>query len=114
MPRGGKRAGAGRKTVKPQGKVDKAIATQVLDSIPEIEYWQDLIEAECSAVVGKGDNKQIVTFTDKRLRMEALKYLGDKRDGKAPQAIALTDPNGNTPVMRVQVELIGHPDSPSA
>lgn len=116
MPRGGKRNGAGRPFVKlsvsDRHTVNKATAEDILASVPEREYWQDLIEAEMQVVVGKEPNKQVITIVDKRLRMEALKYLTDKRDGKAPQAI--TAPDGGIPTFRVLIEHIGTAHTPTA
>lgn len=80
MARGGKRAGAGR----PAGVVlpkaaDKEAAGRILEAVNkpleagkkdshEIERWRGLVDAQ-----------------DLRIRLDALKYLYDKRDGKAVQ-----------------------------
>lgn len=78
MPRGGKRPNAGRKRVTPElPEANKAIATIALASPPqsgkfgwkgEIETWRELLGS-----------------TDGRLQFDVLKYLTDKRDGKAVQ-----------------------------
>jgi hypothetical protein len=71
MAHGGKRSGAGRKRVKPElPEANKAIATQVLSKIEEDKCWQELLQAK-----------------DDRLRFDVIKYLTDKRDGKAVQSI---------------------------
>lgn len=107
--------GAGRRKVKVSGTgMPKATAEKILDSVPELEYWRDLIVADVQAVVGKGENKRLETFTDKRLRLEVLKYLTDKRDGKAPLAIQHTGPDGGEPTVRVVIEHIGSKDSATA
>ncbi len=69
MPRGGARPGAGRK---PKATVilRRTMAAQILCAVDEIEVWKLLIEQ-----------------ADYRTRLDAMKYLTDRRDGKAPQAV---------------------------
>ena len=80
MPRGGKREGAGRKPgVKLPEVADRAAAGRILEALNqpakekepyEIAQWRLLTEAQ-----------------DIRVRLDARKYLYDKRDGKATQPI---------------------------
>jgi len=55
----------------PAVPVRKATAEQVLSEVDEIELWE-----------------QLLTGTDKRIAFNALKYLTDRRDGKAAQAVS--------------------------
>ncbi len=50
----------------------KFAAEQVLAGVDEMELWTGLLEAP-----------------DPRLRFDTLRYLTDRRDGKAPQALDL-------------------------
>jgi len=78
--RGGARAGAGRKPgVKLPSVADRAAAGRILEALNqpakaseayEIAQWRLLTEAQ-----------------DVRVRLDARKYLYDKRDGKATQPI---------------------------
>lgn len=89
MPRGGKRQGAGRKKTslsRTAKSLKRTTAEEILADQDEMALWADLIKAETQLVVGKGDKQQVVTVVDKRLRFDALRYLSDKRDGKAPMA----------------------------
>ena len=67
--RGGARPGAGRK---PKATVilRRTMAAEILSAVDEIAVWQGLIQ--CG---------------DYRVRLDAMKYLTDRRDGKAPQAV---------------------------
>lgn len=82
MPKGGKREGAGRKRLP---RADRVVGMQVAgdliaalhgnksgkkkDSV-EVDGWRELWEAK-----------------DLRIRLDARKYLYDKRDGKATQPV---------------------------
>ena len=95
MTHGGKRPGAGRKPLKlaRTGKdLRKVQAEEILAAIDESKFWTDLLSA-----------------ADLRIRLETGKYLTDRRDGKAPQAMQLTDSQGNAPVLRLVIESIGFP-----
>lgn len=84
--RGGARAGAGRKP-KPITIVRKATAEQVLAGIDETQAWTGILESK-----------------DMRVRLDALKYLTDRRDGKAAQAIEHSGPGGQAlaaPVLNI-------------
>ena len=70
MNRGGARLGAGRKP-KPMLVLRKAQAVQILGTVDEFELWRELLCCE-----------------DLRIRLDTLKYLTDRRDGKAPQTAA--------------------------
>jgi len=67
MNRGGARPGAGRKP-KAMVVLRRALADQILGSTDEFELWRELLSCD-----------------DYRIRLDTLKYLTDRRDGKAPQ-----------------------------
>jgi hypothetical protein len=48
----------------------RTLAAEILSGIDELEVWKLLIEQ-----------------ADYRTRLDAMKYLTDRRDGKAPQAV---------------------------
>lgn len=76
MPAGGKRAGAGRKKKKPElgPEVNKAIATAILSTPPDEKIkWA----GERAAWM------EMLTCNEIRIRLDSLKYLTDKRDGKS-------------------------------
>jgi len=67
---GGVRKGAGRK---PESNVmKKATAGEILSEVDEVELW-----------------KQLLNSSNKRIALDALKYLTDRRDGKAQQAVSV-------------------------
>ncbi len=66
---GGARPGAGRPTVRPK----RAEAAAILGSVDEAACWRRLLHSD-----------------DDRIALDALKYLTDRRDGKAAQAVSLT------------------------
>lgn len=74
MPRGGARPGAGR----PVGSVSRyktpgaRFAALVLERNKEHELWDKILKTE-----------------DREILLSALKYLTDKRDGKAQQNVAM-------------------------
>ncbi len=69
MNHGGARPGAGRKP-KPTVVLRRTMAAEILSAVDEIAVWKEPIES-----------------FDHRVRLDALKYLTDRRDGKAPQAV---------------------------
>src|SRR5260370_25714547 len=71
----GKRAGAGRKRGKVQKVVRRYTAEDILDGIDEIVEWKPLLQSE-----------------NEKIKLSALIYLTDRRDGKARQPI--TGPDG--------------------
>src|SRR5579862_6214012 len=75
---GGARPGAGRKP-KVKRAVKKVIAEAILASIDEMAAWHELLAATTEEA------------PDYNIRFKALSYLTDRRDGKAPQGIILTD-----------------------
>lgn len=80
MAKGGKRPGAGRKKLpRADRKIGIAVATELLEALNrkegakdsyEVAAWRELTEAQ-----------------DLRIRLDARKYLYDKRDGKATQPV---------------------------
>lgn len=66
----------------------KKTAEEILAQVDETSVWNQLIQSE-----------------DERIKLDALKYLTDRRDGKAPQALYLSgNPDENTPIA-VSVDL---------
>jgi hypothetical protein len=70
---GEERPGAGRKA-KRAVVLRRTLAAEILNSVDEVEVWRGLIER-----------------ADYRTRLDAMKYLTDRRDGKAPQAVIGTE-----------------------
>jgi len=108
MGRGGIRKGAGRKRspireLQRARKTLKAVsATLILAQIDELQAWKELLSATRTLIVGEGEPLDV---PDYKTRLDALKYLTDKRDGKAPQSVKLSgDEESNSPV---KVLLIG-------
>lgn len=108
MAHGGARKGAGRKRspirdLQRARKTLKAVsATLILAQIDELAAWKELLSATRTLVVGEGEPLDV---PDYKTRLEALKYLTDRRDGKAPQAIQVSGgEDGSSPV---KVMLIG-------
>lgn len=94
MPRGGKRAGAGRKPTKLSvtgNRLKKATAEEILASVDEMEMWQSLLNAtqiQSIRVIGDGESdREMETVPDWKIRLESLKYLTDRRDGKPAQSV---------------------------
>lgn len=69
MGRGGARPGAGRKP-KPLVPLRKAMAGEILSTVDEVGLWGQLLSCD-----------------DPRIRLDSLRYLTDRRDGKAPQTV---------------------------
>ena len=107
MNRGGARKGAGRKRspvreLMRARKTIKAVgATLILGQIDELAAWKELLTATRTLIVGEGEPMDV---PDYKVRLEALKYLTDKRDGKAPQSVKLSGEEGDSPI---KVLLIG-------
>jgi hypothetical protein len=70
-PKGGARPGAGRPP-KPKVTVKKASAETILAAVDEKELWTELLNS---------DNEKI--------RLEALRYLTDRRDGKPCESVMM-------------------------
>lgn len=67
----------------------KSSAADILSNIDETSVWTSLVNS---------DNEKI--------KLEAIKYLTDRRDGKASQAILMSgNPAENTPIRHVVVDL---------
>jgi len=71
---GGKRAGAGRKPAQPGETPRRYTAEDILGAINEIEEWKPLLQSE-----------------NEKIKLTALIYLTDRRDGKARQPISASD-----------------------
>lgn len=121
MGHGGRRQGAGRRQVKlsRSGKVNKATAEDILgQESNEIDAWLCLLNATTTVSVvvigGESGQRETITVPDNRIRLEARKYLTDKRDGKAPQAVSFSGSDGGVPAFRVLIEHIGQPFNSSS
>ncbi|HEV7218626.1 MAG TPA: hypothetical protein VGN39_07105 [Terriglobales bacterium] len=98
MTHGGKRERAGRpKTqlsrVKAFAPLRKSTAEQILSQHDEEALWNELLTATSVisvAVVsgGNGNEREQITVPDYKIRIDALKYLTNRRDGMPIQAIA--------------------------
>ena len=94
MPRGGKRPGAGRKA-----GAEKVIErkTALKQASPEITFVRNstggkaVTAAIILASVDEGGLWR-THLTDPAHGLDALKYLTDKRDGKAPQSLNVREP----------------------
>jgi hypothetical protein len=71
---GGKRAGAGRKPAQPKEPRRRYTAEDILGAINEINEWKPLLQSE-----------------NEKIKLTALIYLTDRRDGKARQPITGSD-----------------------
>ena len=72
---GGKRTGAGRKPGRMTKDVPKHTAGAILNAIDEIEEWKTLLQSK-----------------NEKIKITALIYLTDRRDGKLKQPV--TGPDG--------------------
>src|SRR6202035_1519623 len=79
MQHGGARLNAGRKPKAPV-LVRQILAAEILGSVDEVLLWQGLLGSE-----------------NEKIKLEALKYLTDRRDGKAPQSMVV-GPEDTRPV----------------
>jgi hypothetical protein len=98
---GGARPGAGRKKTKlaRTGNLKRVEAEEILAAGDEKEDWLALLNATTTTSVaiiypdGKDSEdaptREVITIPDNKIRLEARKYLTDRRDGKAPQSLNL-------------------------
>ena len=63
--------------------VRRVMAEQILSAIDEVSVWQELIDCP-----------------DPRIRLDALKYLTDRRYGKASQSMKLETPTVQRIIIR--------------
>jgi hypothetical protein len=106
MPRGGARPGAGRRktalsrTIKP---LTRKTAEEILAQRDEQGEWNQLLDAttvvSVRVVGGEDGEREQLTLPDHRVRLDALKYLTDRRDGKPRQNIDLKDEREATRVL---------------
>ena len=82
MPRGGARPNAGRKKSAPEQlpKANKNIATKVLAMASRLAHQDN---CSCEICLWWG----LLNAPDARVRLDTLKYLTDKRDGKPVQHV---------------------------
>jgi len=89
MPHRGKKASTGRKKVSEARTRKRRTAVQAEDVLgdpgfDEKKAWLSLLKATTrSTVTGEGGKRKQITVPDNRIRLAALKYLTDRRDGKA-------------------------------
>lgn len=115
MPRGGKRTGAGRRATKLSRTVEplkKVQAEEILAESEEKSAWLELLNAEMTVSVnvvvtdgetGKTETeREAVKVPDYRIRLEARKYLTDRRDGKAKQAVEVGGKDGGPIVFKLR------------
>jgi hypothetical protein len=116
--RGGKRSGSGRKAVKlarTDKKLKRVEAEEILAATDEKQDWIDLLNAtevvSVSVVGGEEGERKQVTVPNHKIRLEARKYLTDRRDGKPAQAVHHSGESGGP--VRFTVEVLGasHPAS---
>lgn len=95
MSRGGDRRAAaeasGKKVGRPAKPVidlsaPKGMATEVLASIPEQEYWRGLLRADLTLL-----ERTQLALGEKHLIKDTLVYLTDRRDGKPAQGVFVGD-----------------------
>jgi hypothetical protein len=103
MPRGGKRAGAGRP--KTNHAVPKAFAERVLGRIGELKI-RGIKNAEDYVL-------QLLKSKDERIRKEVFVNLTDRAFGKAPQADKPELIETGTDGFKVTVEYIGRAHPPA-
>lgn len=90
--RGGKRAGSGRKPSTIKGivkRLPKESAALILDEIKANKKWVDLANSE-----------------DERIVLEVLKYLTDRANGKARQAVEVTGEDGGPVQTAINVTFV--------
>lgn len=111
MEHGGKRTGAGRPRVKlsrTKAPLKRITAEEILAEVDEKAEWFELLDAETVISVrvigGENGERENVTVPDYRVRIDALKYLTNRRDGMPAQALKHSGPEGDDPV---KVLLIG-------
>lgn len=92
--RGGKREpGPGKKlgrTPKPkiEQRADRGIATTVLSSIDEHEYWRFLL---CADQMADPEKQKTITLAERAQIEHTMEYLTNKRDGKPAQGMFVGD-----------------------
>jgi hypothetical protein len=89
---GGSRPGAGRKPNYAKRLTKPVTAALILANRDEIQAWNELLDAERKSPVISG--KEVIDWNvepDFRIRIEALKYLTDRRDGKPKQQVDFND-----------------------
>lgn len=89
---GGARAGAGRKPNYLKRLADPTTAAMILARSDEIKAWEELLNA--TMVIAGGKGQEPITVPHWHIRLEARKYLTDKRDGKPKQAVEHSGPGG--------------------
>jgi hypothetical protein len=118
MTHGGKREGAGRPKTKlsrlASAPLRKSTAEEILSQHDEEALWNELLTANTVIWVaapagGNGNEREHITVPDYKIRIDALKYLTNRRDGMPIQAIA--GASGPT-VFDVKIVSIGVPSTP--
>src|ERR1039458_2155258 len=92
MARGGKReAKDGKKIGRPRKatvklSATKGLASTVLQSIPEHDYWRALLRTDIPL-----KELCLLDIGEKRLIKETMQYITDRRDGKPAQGVFVGD-----------------------
>lgn len=96
MARGGKRLGAGRKAgVELPAVADREAAGRILEDLNRLGDAKDSYEVQQWRLLSEAQ--------DLRIRLDARKYLYDKRDGKATQPVEVAGRQGG-PVIIFDVQ----------
>lgn len=95
--KGGRRPGAGRKPKPKLPFAPKAQADLVLDKLGSVHQGKKLPTADDLWL-------QLLTSKDERIKLDTLKYLTDRREGKPIQRIAGED--GGPVAVAVKVEFV--------
>ena len=101
MPHRVKRESPGRKKVRTRRRRAPVQAEDVLGdpSFDEKKAWLSLLKATTtSTVVGENGKRKQITVSDNRIRLAALKYLTDRRDGKAASFVLPSAVNTALPI----------------
>lgn len=85
---GGKRPGAGRKSNAVKA-LAKRTAEEILAVVDEVSVWNQLIQSE-----------------DSRIQLDTMKYLTDRRDGKAAQTVENKHSSDADNPMKMRVEIV--------
>ena len=95
----------------------KSTAEQILSQHDEEALWNELLTATSVISVaviagGNSNEREQITVPDYKIRLDALKYLTNRRDGMPIQAIAGAGASGPT-VFKVNiVQIGGEPSTP--
>jgi hypothetical protein len=100
--------------LKASAPLRKITAEQILSQHDEEALWNELLTASTVISVaviagGNGNEREHITVPDYKIRIDALKYLTNRRDGMPIQAIAGA---GGPTVFNVRIVQIGELSTP--